>query len=181
MPAEQWGEAVEPETIGCLIGTSEHGGQQFLREWNELCIETKVTFFPVVLHNMIGYIGPVTIPGETACYECLRGRINAHLVDPVLARAAESLAFEGQAVVAYHPAMLSVLADLAVMELSKCFGRGMAAYQVGTMVRINLTLPEISNHRILRLPRCPVCSDLNTRPTQSSRRINWMLLNPTGE
>ena len=121
-----------------------------------------VQMFPVALSNLIGWVGPVVVPGETPCYECLRARQNANIVNPDLMRAIESVASEGQLCNGFHPSMSNLVAELAVLELTKCYGRGMASYQVGTLVRVNTALPQVTTHKVLKVPRCPVCSPLNS-------------------
>ena len=99
----------DAEPLGCLVATADFGGLQQMRPWNEHCVETRIPFLAVVLQDMVGYVGPLVIPGETACFECLRARQNSHLADPETERAAEREAFAGQHVAAVHPAMASIL------------------------------------------------------------------------
>src|SRR5262249_19538550 len=120
----EWAAELDPEALDCLIATSDFGGLQLMRPWNEFCVQHRIRFFPVVLQDLIGYIGPLVVPGETACFECVRARQNAHFDDPKLARAPEGVAFEGQAVAGYHPAMAAALGSIAAFELGRFYGGG---------------------------------------------------------
>ena len=59
----------------CLVATSDFGGVEPMSRWNEFCLKQGCHFFPMVLHDLVGYIGPLVVPGETACYECLRAEM----------------------------------------------------------------------------------------------------------
>ena len=89
-----------------------------MRPWNEFCVRHRRPFLPVVLQDLIGYIGPIVVPGETACFECLRARQNSNLINPETQRAAEARAFDGQAIAAAHPAMSASLGAIAGFELT---------------------------------------------------------------
>lgn len=154
---DAWIDGLGDEEIGCLVASSDFGGPHLLREWNEFCVENRMHFLPVILDRFIGSIGPLVIPGETPCYECLRVRENSNREAPELERAAESSAADRQAVTGFHPAMTKVLGELAAMELSKVYGVGLP-WRSGRLIEVNLLGPDISSRRVLKLPRCPVCS-----------------------
>jgi bacteriocin biosynthesis cyclodehydratase domain-containing protein len=168
-PFETWWEQEHDGLLDCVVATSDFGGMQLLRRWNEFCVERGIHFLPVVLQNLIGYVGPLVVPGETACFECLRARQNANLDDPEAQRAAEHAAFEGQSVAAFHPSMGSILGDLAAMELTKFYGGVIPTWRVGALVEVNLLQPSITTRSVLRIPRCSVCSPLRTRSSVSTR------------
>ena len=79
------------EGLDCVVATADFSGQQLLRHWNSWCVNRGCTFLPVMLDKGIGCVGPLVVPGETACYECLRARENSNLEDPETRRAAENL------------------------------------------------------------------------------------------
>ena len=154
---DAWISGLGSEEIGCLVASSDFGGAHLLRQWNEFCVENRVHFLPVILNRFIGSIGPLVVPGETPCYECLRLRENSNMIAPELERAAESSAADRQAVTGFHPAMTKVLGELAAMELCKMYGGGLP-WRNGRLIEVNLLGPDIFSRRILKLPRCPVCS-----------------------
>jgi thiazole/oxazole-forming peptide maturase SagC family component len=176
-----WLSELDTANLDCLIATSDVGGLQLMRSWNEFCVKYQKNFLPVVLQDLIGYLGPLVIPGETACFECLRARQNAHFNDPVTRRAAEAVAFEGQAVTGFHPAMASVLADLASIELSKFYGGWTSSRLPGRLIEVNLIAPELTLHRVLKIPRCQVCSRLNSHSIVSVDRDTYLPLQENRE
>ncbi|NBB84497.1 MAG: hypothetical protein GVY28_13985, partial [Alphaproteobacteria bacterium] len=102
-----------------LVVTSDFGGKALFRPWNEWAVGAGVAFFPVVLQQLVGSIGPYVQPYETPCYECVRGRENANMDDPAAQRALESMAFEGQFATGAHPLMPAMVAQHAAFELTK--------------------------------------------------------------
>src|SRR5260370_26314031 len=57
---------LHPDTMDCVVATSDSGGVEQLRAWNEFCVLHNLQFFPVLLQDLVGYVGPMVVPGETA-------------------------------------------------------------------------------------------------------------------
>jgi thiazole/oxazole-forming peptide maturase SagC family component len=154
---EAWADSLSDQDFSCLVATCDFGGPQLMLEWNRFCVESGVHFLPVVLDRFTGTIGPLVIPGETACYECFRLRENANMDAPEVERIPETGAAERQAVTGFHPAMANVLGELAAMELCKVYGGGMS-WRPNRIIEVNLMGPAVFSRRVLKLPLCPVCS-----------------------
>jgi molybdopterin-synthase adenylyltransferase len=154
---EQWQKDASRESIDCVVGTCDHGGMHWLRHWNQVCMVNRLNFYPVALRNLIGYIGPYVVPGETACFECLRARQNSHLARPQEDRAVENVAFETQGVVSFHPAMPSAIAHIAAMQLVKIFGQILPFSPQASFIELNLLTPKFVTRKVLRIPNCTVC------------------------
>ncbi|MEW6366121.1 MAG: TOMM precursor leader peptide-binding protein [Acidobacteriota bacterium] len=164
--------------IGCLIAASDAGGQYYLRDWNRYCVDNKLVFLPVVLRDAVGLVGPIVVPGDTACLECLRLREDSNLGDPPAMRAGEAHAFHAQIVNGMLPSMASILGDIAAMETVKFFSR-LLPWRVGHLVEVNLMAPELQVRRVLRVPRCPVCGPLSRTPSQSPLKLSFVPANYT--
>jgi bacteriocin biosynthesis cyclodehydratase domain-containing protein len=170
---EAWTASLETGPIECVIATSDFGGTSLLRQWNEFCVGNGYRFLPIVLDRMVGSVGPLIVPGQTACYECLRARENANLEAPDLRRAADAGAHERQLVTGFHPSMASILGDIAALELTKFYG-GVLPWKVGMLLEVNLLAMRLASRKVLKLPRCPVCSPLRARSTSSVESITFM-------
>lgn len=150
----------EPCDARCLVATSDFGGLDLMRAWNGHCFERGIPFLPVVLQDLVGYLGPLTIGGRTACFECARARQNANFDDATAARATEPLAFVGQGVTAaYHPALPAVLGNFAALEVSRFIGGWGSPRSLGTLIEVDLLAPALVSRPVLKLPRCPTCGD----------------------
>ena len=158
---KEWAGSVDAANIGCLVATSDFGGLELMRPWNLFCIQRNCRFLPIVLQDLVGYVGPLVIPRETPCFECLRARENSNMTEASSRRAPESTAFEGQAVAGFHPSMASILGDIAAIELHKLYEGWMLPQVIGTSIEVNLLAMHLITHKILKVPRCSVCSTLN--------------------
>lgn len=165
---QQW--QIETAQVDCVVATSDFGDIEQIRQWNRICVEMKWPILPVVLADLIGYVGPLVIPGETACYECLYARQNSNLNDYEARRIAQCTASEAQSVIGFHPSMASVLADLATLELTKFYSGVLPNWKVGNLIEVKLLVPELKCRKILKIPRCSICSPLLSRASSASKK-----------
>jgi bacteriocin biosynthesis cyclodehydratase domain-containing protein len=166
-PPQEWMGEVDPNSFGCLIATSDFGVHETLYEWNRFCVEHRRHFLPVVLRDLIGYVGPLVIPGETACLECARLRRNSHIEDYEIRGLIEESAFEGQGAIGFHPSMASILGDIAALELTKFYSEVLPRPKIGTLIEVNLLETGLTSRKVLKAPRCPACSPLLARSSVS--------------
>jgi molybdopterin-synthase adenylyltransferase len=169
---QAWVDKAHQSTRDCLIATSDYGNHEVLREWNKFCVERHIHFLPVVLQDVIGYVGPFVVPGETACFECLRARQNAHFDDPEKERATEEVAYEAQSVIGFHPSMASILGDIAAFELTKFYSGVLPRWNVGSLIEVNLLATHLTVRKVLKVPRCLICSPLKAQsPVEAKKRV----------
>ena len=155
-------EDIDMTAVACMVAATDMGAQHLLRPLNQYAVRNKIPFLPVVLRDHIGQIGPLVVPGETACLECLRARQNANHPDQETYRAAELPSEAGTWTVGHHPAMSAMIGDVVVMELSKQFITRLPHRNVGTLIEIKLLEPSIARRKVLKIPRCTVCGATNT-------------------
>lgn len=153
---EDWAQRGRP--ADCHVVCSDFGGLDLMREWNRKCVAAGTRFYPIVLEDEVASLGPMVVPREGPCYECLAARIDSNRSDPGLARAGEAHAFFGQAVTGFVQPMARVAADLAAIDLLKFFGRTLPGGAVGRLIEADLMTPALRVRNVLRAPRCPVCS-----------------------
>jgi bacteriocin biosynthesis cyclodehydratase domain-containing protein len=170
---QDWNETFDSEPFDCLVAASDFGGQEAMREWNAFCIRQKRHFLPVVLQDLIGYVGPLVIPGETACFDCLQTRQNSQMKDYKSRRLIENVAFAGQGAVGFHPSMASIIGNIAAFELIKFYSDALPFRKVGTLIEVNLLSTDLKARKVLKIPRCPTCSPLKTRPSTTPYKPNF--------
>lgn len=159
IPEDLWNS----ESVGCLVATSDIGSGQEMKQWNSFCLTHNIQFLPVVLQDMIGYVGPLVIPGETACFACMTSRWNSNL-DGEESRW-EFFRADLENIVGYHPAMASMLGSIAAFELTKFYGVRLPSAAVGTLIEVNLLTMQMQPRKVLRVPRCSACSPLHMHST----------------
>jgi bacteriocin biosynthesis cyclodehydratase domain-containing protein len=162
--------ALDPRSFGCLVATAASGGAQLLRAWNEHCVLHRRPFLPVLLEDQVGHVGPLVIPGETACFECFLQRRAAHDPAPMIRRAVDA-APGGWTGASALPPMASILGDVAAVELIKLLGLRSPLSRPGVVLEVSLLESEMTARRVLRLPRCPVCTPIDERPTLAAAKM----------
>ncbi len=168
-----WQKAGGVASCDCLVVTSDFGGVELMREWNQVCLKERKDFLPVVLSRLTGTVGPLVVPGETACYECLWARENSNLMNAGDARAVDRVAPQAQPVSGFLPPMASILGDLAATELVK-FYSGTLPYKVGALIEVKLLVPLVQAHKLLKVPRCVACSSLNRTGAVNLNRLDFL-------
>ena len=163
----------EAFNFGAMIVGSQFGGQFLFLKWNELCVKLSKPFLPVLIEDMIGYVGPLVLPGETGCLQCLRLRQDAQWENPNALRRMEIHATQGQSIAAIPPALISILAGAASFELIHFFGE-FPHPRPAFIRRFDLISGNFETKWVLKFPRCPVCSELENSASITVRRLNPM-------
>jgi thiazole/oxazole-forming peptide maturase SagC family component len=152
----------ENPNIGFMIAATEFGSFTLLDEWNEYAIHHHIPFYPAVLQNMVGYAGPLVIPDNGACLECLKHRQNSNNTEFKEKREIEKFAFQSQHVAAYHNSMLTVLAEVSIFDLIK-FSNNLQ-WEVGVLCEIDLLSGTMTRRKLIKAPRCKTCSGAAQKP-----------------
>ena len=129
-----------------------------MRDWNRTAVAGNIVFYPIVLQDEIAWLGPLVVPGEGPCFECLWLRQNANLDVADRERADETHAFFGQHVTGFLQPMARMAADLAAVDLLKYFSRALPGGRAGRLIEADLMTPAIRTRTVLKVPRCPVCA-----------------------
>jgi bacteriocin biosynthesis cyclodehydratase domain-containing protein len=125
-----------------------------VREWNRLALEHDAPWLQVLpFDGLVAAVGPLFVPGETACHECYRLRRTAN-VSPL----ADPGSPPAQGSFPTAPAVDGMLAALAALSALRTLvlDDGELA---GVVLAVELT-PGLacSRHMVYRVPRCPACS-----------------------
>lgn len=163
---DEWTAKAKP--AACHIVCSDFGGLDLMRDWNRKCVASSTKFYPIVLEDEVATLGPLVVPGEGPCYECLVARQDANVADPGRRRASEAHAFFGQEVTGFVQPMARVAADLAAVDLLKYFSRVLPGGVAGRLIEADLMAPSLRTRTVLKAPRCPVCSPARNEPAAQS-------------
>ncbi|TAI61219.1 TOMM precursor leader peptide-binding protein [Bradyrhizobium sp. Leo170] len=156
--AEEAEEIVQSCTL--VVACAEFGGIGLLKPWNALAFRQGKPFLPVLIEDATIRLGPLVIPEQTACLACLDVRHNSHLREKVHDhRLIEALLPQGQAFVGAHPAVTAIAGNLAAFEILR-FSANLSPRRVGKLIEMNLMGSSMIASRVLKAPRCPVCSPL---------------------
>ncbi len=154
VPFDDWVDA--DDLPDCLVVTSDFGGLANMREWNAFCLREGVSFFPVVLQDLVGFAGPLVVPGITSCFECFWMRQLSNIEERT-ERTHEEAAFEGQDVDAFIGPLAGAIGNAGAFELFRFYSKSVPGYRVGTVTELDLTAQTMQSRQILRVPRCAAC------------------------
>jgi len=144
------------ETADVVIAAPSPAELPLLESWNVQMLEHGTPWLQVLPFNgRLAALGPLFIPGETCCQACFRHRRGASLGEPELAAALDSVAASYP-----QPSFLSTaLAGLAAGLVVRWLATRDPALP-GTLFALELESGiSVDAHRVLRLPRCPACSE----------------------
>jgi bacteriocin biosynthesis cyclodehydratase domain-containing protein len=146
------------DSADLVIATSDWGRAEALLDINRSTVATATPFLPVWLDGDDGFLGPLVITGETACLRCLvESRHPSRGPGPTLiaARLNGARALD----VSIGP-IADICGCIAAMEALKFLTGCAPSAVVGQSVEANQASMIFAARRVLKLARCPDCSDI---------------------
>jgi bacteriocin biosynthesis cyclodehydratase domain-containing protein len=129
-----------------------------LDSWNRVANESAVPWLPVLPYDgRFASIGPLVVPGETCCYECVRRRRAANLEYGEHVREIERAPLTALADPAFEAFVAALAAHLALRWIGVHDG-SLPGVLHAVEARPAFVVGE---HPVLRVPRCPVCSPVD--------------------
>ncbi|HAS40040.1 MAG TPA: hypothetical protein DCS93_06150 [Microscillaceae bacterium] len=105
------------------------------------------------------WLGPVFIPGETACWECLHHRIDLHNPINKFYRSVKNTDIAPAKPLVSHPVVTQMASSLAVLELVKWLYNPEKHLLQGKILSLNTQTLEKQLHTVVKRPQCSVCGD----------------------
>lgn len=105
-------------------------------------------------------VGPLVVPGQTACLTCYRLRVNSHIEFYEQHRVWDEwvkLNGHHRARPGTLPALVNMTAAMATIEIVKHVTAVYEPEIYDKFVSINALTLEVISHQVLKLPRCPDC------------------------
>jgi thiazole/oxazole-forming peptide maturase SagC family component len=144
-----------------LCATSDFGEAEALLEINRIALSASTPYLPVWLAEMVGYVGPLVYPSETACLRCYRLRADSndprHDISQSI-RVHMTTVPEARPGTGMVPPMAGILGQIAAMEVVKWLGGHAPSDVMSRLIEINVVSFRSSIRRVLKVPRCPDCS-----------------------
>ncbi len=152
-----------------LCAASDFSRPDALMEINRVALSLGKPSLPVWLTEQVGYIGPLNYPFETACLRCFSARIDSNNLNYDATRAVRlhMATSEGRQTVGFLPPMAAILGEIAAVEIAKCIAGYPPSDAVSRVIEVNMVSFSASVRRILKIPRCPDCSEIMRRPARS--------------
>jgi bacteriocin biosynthesis cyclodehydratase domain-containing protein len=141
---------------------SDLGEADALLDVNRLALAAGRPFLPFWISELVGHVGPLVHPFETACLRCYQLRVDANDPRRTVTRAVRRAVAQetnGSLSPGVIPPMAGVVGDVAAMEVLKLLGQFVPSDAVARAIEINLVSFSSTVRRVLKLPRCPDCSE----------------------
>jgi bacteriocin biosynthesis cyclodehydratase domain-containing protein len=128
-----------------------------LSGWNQAALTAGLPWLQVLpFDGIFCAVGPLYVPGETACYECFRIRRASNVGYGREFLALQEVAVRLPASASLEQAVAGLAATLTLRWLAHA-----DQFLAGTWYAFELgTRPALGTHVLYRVPRCPVCSGL---------------------
>jgi len=141
-----------PGRLGLVLADDYLNPQ--LAEYNREALEARRPWLLVRPRGRRPWLGPLFIPGHTACWECLahRQRFNRQVELSVKGEDGFTPTARGAA-----PTSLSLVAHHAALSLARCVGLGTDPQLESRLQTLDLLTGEVESHAVIRRPQCPAC------------------------
>jgi len=120
-------------------------------------LAANVVFLPSWLDDLCIRIGPMTHPFDTACLRCYLLRADSNDPEREVHRLLRQQANSGSCGAGFLPPMALVAGHIAGMEAVKYLS-GLPVTATGQIIEMSLVPFRCDVRRVLRVPRCPMCS-----------------------
>jgi len=126
-----------------------------LRSWNRMALAQPRPWLPIGPYDgRYAAVGPLIVPGETCCFECVRRRRAANLAYGELLDDLETVPTAATVDAALGAMVVGVAAHVVLRWLGGC-DTTLAGVLFAVEARPALS---VGDHPVLRHPRCPACS-----------------------
>lgn len=136
------------------------------RKVNKRCIDNNIPWMSLNIGETRFEVGPLVVPHETACYSCYMNRLNGnstHFEEETSFRNYKNLETNSISIFAYDT-MIRVAAGIAAWEIIKYLSKIFSCVTTGRVIHFNILSLEMKSHTILKMPKCKVCSKVETLP-----------------
>lgn len=142
-----------------------------LAAWNARSLISGKTWLLTKPVGMDTWIGPMFVPGQTACWECLAQRLRGHRkLEDYIARRNGLEAPVGATLGSIPSTQHAALAEAAT-EITRWIGTGGKSALRNWVVSTSVLTLERTHHNLTRRPQCPSCGTPVPASGVHSRRV----------
>jgi ribosomal protein S12 methylthiotransferase accessory factor len=146
--------------VSLLIVAAHPDDLRLLDRVARIADKAGVRYLVAQVEGLKAILGPVVVPGETACWECLRRRQLANRFDFEESAQLHAALLSGVAPRRRPlgpPGASTLVASLIVIECVKLLSGYTPSQLVGRQLEIDLVTLAARTHDVIRLPWCDVC------------------------
>lgn len=141
-----------------LILGDEAGDLELNHALNEACVKSKTPFLSIRLEDDSLKFGPYVHTPSTPCFNCFDERIESN-IEEVRARREYREYKSNTGTTDYLPDyVFGIVESIAIDEILSILTGEKEPETKGSVIEFNLHPPLLDKHKVLRLPKCSVCS-----------------------
>jgi bacteriocin biosynthesis cyclodehydratase domain-containing protein len=141
----------ESDAADLLIACADTPARGYFSEVNEFALHGHRPWLRVAIHGDRAWLGPLVLPGETACFACLEARERANV------RGSGAWPDLGPGASGAFAPQEDLVAIQAGAEAARFLGRFAPPATVGHFYELGLASPAAHRHTLLRVPECHAC------------------------
>ncbi|PTL78723.1 TOMM precursor leader peptide-binding protein [Vitiosangium sp. GDMCC 1.1324] len=152
-------EQPEPGPRSLVIAAVDRVEPSLLHTLNQSALRTGTPWLLAAMDGTTGIVGPLMVPGQTGCYQCLESSWIARSRKPEQLRVTvDNLRAQPPAEASFYglPAFADVVAGLLAADLPNILTQGLAL-TLGQILSVDFLSLSAFTYPILKLPRCPAC------------------------
>ena len=153
----QQGLVVAPDGDVAVVVTDDYLRPQ-LAGWNTQALATGKPWLLVRPVGIESWIGPMLVPGQTACWDCLAQRLRGHrkLETYIAKRRGDDAPLGAAAAAGIASTQHSALAEAAT-EITRWIATGGQSALLNQVITTNVLTFDRTRHVLTRRPQCPSC------------------------
>jgi bacteriocin biosynthesis cyclodehydratase domain-containing protein len=158
--------AGDDSAASLILGLSDTMDHSLLRRFNQDAVKSGRPILFASLDRFLVRVGPLVVPGESACFECFHHRLRSQLHFP---REFDARVDGKRSGPRNTPSMLAVriASTLVATSIAGFFLQNAALGLPNVVLEQNLLENKLSKLPILKLPRCPICGPAGSEKPQT--------------
>jgi bacteriocin biosynthesis cyclodehydratase domain-containing protein len=135
-----------------------------LRQLNLEAIATKRAWMLIKPVGVELWLGPLFLPGQTGCWECLQQRLEINQPQYAFYQAQENSRDDLYVPAGSLPSTLQTAANLAALEIARWLYDGKNDRLAGTILTFSAETMTTRSHRLVKRPQCKTCGEPGYNP-----------------
>lgn len=131
--------------------------QPNLAEFNSKALHNQKPWLLVKAVGSTIWLGPIFIPHQTGCWECLAHRLRGNREVETSVQDQLSINNPFPTSLAFLPSSLAMAENWAAMEIAKYITKGSHPQLEGKILTFDLTTLKLQEHILVKRPQCPSC------------------------
>ncbi|MES2935362.1 MAG: TOMM precursor leader peptide-binding protein [Pseudomonadota bacterium] len=142
-----------------IVCCADNENFHYLRELNKKYVSKKIAVVFAYLNDATMHLGPLVVPGESACFECLyhRRKANMHHVDEFNAYLDNCASTSSTSKYKDSEMLKNFVSYSTGFLLAAIKNQIFNVLEPGKLYSFNMANYESRSRVVTRLPRCPVC------------------------